>query len=358
MIASIGEPPYLGGIENVIATILASKLSSIYTFNIFDTYRTPDPKRTLIEKILFATTLPIRCALSIKKTQPDLVHIHFCSKIDFWKHAICLFTAKAMRKKIIFHLHGGSFDKFYNQYHPFMKCIIRFILRRADMMVALSEYWKNFLTSFMDGNKIRIVPNPINCSAYIALRGTKQKDRPKNIILIGSIGRRKGHYDVLKALPLVLKRHPDAIVQFAGLDEDFDATENLKRLVIENKIADNVHFLGAVFGESKKQLIKESYLFILPSYGENLPISVLEGMAAGKPVIATRVGALPEIIHHKINGILIDPGDWKSLASNIIELLDNPGAADEMGAKAYETMVNNFDINRIKVKYDDIYMEL
>lgn len=358
IISSMGPPPYLGGIENVIDTLITSNLSNLYRFSIFDTYRTPDPGRKIFDKLTYALGLPFKCAFHINKIRPDLVHIHFCSKIDFWKHSLCLLASKTMGIKTIFHLHGGSFDSIYREYHPILKGLVRFLLARSDVLVALSEYWYGFLSNLVGDSRIRIVSNPINCDELASFSRRGVESVRHSVVLLGSLGKRKGHYDILKAMPLVLARHSDTQVFFGGLDEDIGATFELKRLAQENGIKNNIHFLGPVSGEAKLKLLGEASIVILPSYGENMPISVLEGMAAGKPIISTRVGAIPEVVVDKESGLLIDPGDWRTLAENIIHLFDNPEYAKLMGEKAYKRVRDKWDVGKIVSIFDSIYREL
>ena len=358
IISSLGPRPYLGGIENVIDTLISSNLSNFYRFTIFETYRSTDPGRRFYDKIAFALELPFKCAFNIIKIRPDLVHIHFCSKVDFWKHSICLLTSKVMGVKTIFHLHGGNFDTVYHGYHPILKALVRFLLARSDILIVLSEYWHSFLSNLVGGNRIRIVPNPINCDELSSFSRRGIECERHSVVLLGSLGKRKGHYDVLKAMPLVLARHSDTQVFFAGLDEDIGATAELKRLAKEYGIENSIHFLGPVSGEAKLKLLGEAGIVILPSYGENMPISVLEGMAAGKPIISTRVGAIPEVIVNKKSGLLIEPGDWRSLAENIILLFDTPKYAKLLGQKAYERVRDKWDVGKIVSIFDSTYREL
>ena len=111
IIASVGNPPYLGGIENVIDTLVNSCLADRYEFLLFDTYRKPDPNRSVFGKSRFACGLFVNCGRFLLSSKPEIVHIHFCSNNDFRKQAICLFVSRILGLKVIFHLHGGSFEK-------------------------------------------------------------------------------------------------------------------------------------------------------------------------------------------------------------------------------------------------------
>jgi glycosyltransferase involved in cell wall biosynthesis len=257
--------------------------------------------------------------------------------------------------KTIYHLHGGSFDTIYEQYNPLVKALVRFILRRADVIVALSVYWQEFLAKLVERDKIHIVPNPINCDELSTYSVQNPKVINYSVVLLGSLGKRKGHYDVLKAIPQVLQKFPAVQFYFAGLDEDIGATIALQELAEENNLSANIHFLGPVFGVDKLELLGSAGVVILPSYGENMPISVLEGMAAWKPVISTRVGAIPEVITHNESGLLIDPGDWLDLAKRICYLFEKPTIAYGIGRNAGEKVRENWDIDKMKSRFKQLY---
>lgn len=358
IISSLGDPPYIGGIENVIDTLVKSSLSDQYEFLTFDTYREPDTNRKIYHKFLFALRLVFACGWRVVKYKPHLVHIHFCSRIDFWKHSICLIVSKILGKKAIFHLHGGSFDTFYQNNLFIKKFVVRSIFRLPDTIIALSNYWYNFLRRLSPTSRILTVPNPIDCDLLSTHSADPLDCYGRSILLLGCLGKRKGHYDVLKAMTLVLKHYSDVIVNFAGLDEDFGATEKLKKIAEELGIINNINFLGAVSGEKKLKLLGHSSIVILPSYAENMPISVLEGMAAKKPVISTRVGAVPEVLGDGQWGVLVDPGDWRKLSEKIIYLFENLNFAKSLGELAQKEAFENWDVRKVTRDVDTLYKKL
>ncbi len=356
MIASLGDPPYVGGIENVVDTLLNSELNKSFEFSVFDTYRVPDRDRTRFAKASYAARLPFICWARLRETRPDVVHIHFCSRVDFWKQAICLGVSRSYGAKTIFQLHGGRFEVFFEEMNPIQKSVSKQVFGMADRVVALSSYWKEFLTKLAPPNRIRVVNNPIDCDKLSRGARSPDTDNP-TLLLLGRLGNAKGHYDVLRALPLVVKNHPTVKVLFAGSDEDDGATESLERLARESGLSQNVEFLGPVSFEPKVELLRTSTMMILPSYAENMPISVLEGMAARMPVISTRVGAIPEVLDDGKAGLLIEVGDWRALAQNIIRVLDDPVLAVRLGEVASERARNLWDVKRIAKRVEMIYRE-
>jgi glycosyltransferase involved in cell wall biosynthesis len=357
MIASLGKPPYVGGIENVVDTLLNSELCESWEFSVFDTYRVPDAERTWFAKASQAARLFFACFARLRETRPDIVHIHFCSRVDFWKHAICLSVSRSYGAKTIFHLHGGEFEAFFGDMKPLQKALTRRVFGLAHRVIALSSYWKAFLTELVPPDRIRILNNPIDCERLSPRPRSPDPNNP-TLLLLGRLGAEKGHYDVLKALPLVVTAHPLVKVLFAGGDDDHGATENLKRLARESGLSRNIEFLGPVSFDPKVELLRTATMMILPSYAENMPLSVLEAMAVRMPVIATRVGSIPEVLDDGKAGLLIQAGDWQALAQCINRLLDDPAFAARLGEIAGTRARSLWDVKRIAKLVEMIYREV
>ena len=178
------------------------------------------------------------------------------------------------------------------------------------------------------------------------------------ILFVGGLGQRKGVYDILQAIPLVVKRWPKAHFSFAGSEETKGVNENIERICTQLSLQGIANFLGTVNGPGKLNLFHKASIFVLPSYGENLPYALLEAMAAGLPVITTPVGAIPEIVSDGCNGFLIQPGDIQALANRIIELLGNPQLRSAMSKTNVERIKLEFMPEVATAKIDWIYTSL
>jgi len=133
------------------------------------------------------------------------------------------------------------------------------------------------------------------------------KDGIIRVLFIGHISKAKGALDLIKSIPLVVKQLPAVKFLFAGnvIERDYNIkfvqnSTHLCRLFwgLKDRYPEHFEYLGVVTGKTKKELLKSVDILALPSYSEGFPFVVLEGMSAGLPVIATRVGALPEVFRH------------------------------------------------------------
>lgn len=173
------------------------------------------------------------------------------------------------------------------------------------------------------------------------------------VIYIGRIQRAKGVFDLLSAWTKVTAACPQAQLLMVG--EDY--TEGLFwRQAQSLGIGDSIVLMGPQ--PRVAELLRQSRLMCLPSYGEGMPTCVMEALACGVPVVATRVGGIPEIIDHGRTGILVAKGDRKGLAHALIELIRNPSMCARMGEAAQRYASLNLDIRRTADRLLELYGEL
>jgi glycosyltransferase involved in cell wall biosynthesis len=153
-------------------------------------------------------------------------------------------------------------------------------------------------------------------------------------ILIGTTGRlmpQKGYHYLVQAMPSILRGFPQVRLVFVG---DGPLESELKGLAAQLGVSDQCRFLG--FRTDITELLACFDMFVLPSLWEGLSISLLEALAAGKPIVATNIKGNREVIDHGVNGLLVNPGDPAALAEGIIHLLRDKEKARAMGERAKE----------------------
>ena len=171
--------------------------------------------------------------------------------------------------------------------------------------------------------------------------------------LLGTVGNLypvKGHIYLIKATAIVKKTVPDVKTVIAGRGELLD---RLKGEVSGMGLEKNIEFLG--FREDIPQLLQAMDIFILPSLSEGTPLSILEAMASQKPVVATDVGGLSEIVENGETGFLVPREDPESLAEKILLVLEDKELAGKMALEARKKVEKKYDLNIMAKKYIDIY---
>ena len=249
-----------------------------------------------------------------------IVHVQGSVGASFWRKAIFIYIAKFFHKKVVWHMHAGRFAVFYQQHRYAVKKVVD----KSDVIIALSEYWKEYFKNEFPTKRVEIIKNVIS-----APKAHKQQTSYFTLLFLGLLGKNKGIYDLLECIW-------DHKVEFQGKLKLYiggnGEIEHVKQLIKEYGIADIVIFEGWVSGDKKIELLNKSDAYILPSYKEGLPISILEAMSYGMPIISTPVGGIPEIVSNGENGYLVEPGNKEDIYKAIISLLNDSDLRNRMGS--------------------------
>lgn len=231
----------------------------------------------------------------------------------------------------------------------------RWILRGFDGAVAVSETVAARLRrSGFPEKKLQCIPNGVDVARFEPVFSEPQTDlemtaRP----VIGFVGRlvpEKGVGILLAAARLVVACVPNALFVLAG---DGSCRSRWECESNQLGLSESVKFLGAQRDMSAFYAAID--MMVLPSFEEATPISILEAMAAGKPVVATRVGGIPSLISPEVNGILVEPGDVPGLADAMIRLLAEPEVAAEIGRNGHEYVVLHHSAAEMETRYAELY---
>ena len=254
-------------------------------------------------------------------------------------------------KRVILHIHGAEFILFYQKGGWLVKRFIRAILKQCDCILALSNQWKNDLQCISPDSDIRVIYNPTIVRDRYSTGPCSESDSPVKFLFMGRIGKRKGVYDILESLQYIQSRNFE--IQLYG-DGDLEPVEALiRRLQLQGQ----VKLCGWIDGETKDAVFRQADVLLLPSYNEGLPISVLEALAYGLPVLSTEVGGISEAVEEGVNGFLIQPGQCKVLAERMERLCASASIRKQMGQSGYELAKFRFDLPIIIEKLEALYRE-
>lgn len=279
----------------------------------------------------------------------DVVHIHMASRRSTFRKGKYIRIAKKNGKKVIVHIHGAEFKTFYEkECSESKKKYVREILKLSDVIVVLSEEWKKYFKHLVDENKIKVIYN-----AIVIPEDFKKDLDTQKILFLGRFGKRKGIYDLIDVMERIVKKYPE-LTLYAGGDGEI---EKVKTLVTKKNLDCNIKILGWIKGEEKEKLLKEVSFYILPSYNEGMPMSLIEAMAYKNVVISTNVGGIPEVITNNENGIIIEPGDKEELYKKLSYLLDktNEDIRTKLSKNARQTTEEKFNIKNNIKKLIEVY---
>jgi phenylacetate-CoA ligase len=268
-----------------------------------------------------------------------LLHVHSSSGPSFWRKFMFILPTIVAGRPVVLHWHGGRFVSFFEKSPRWQQRLIGWTFARCDRVIALSEQWNDTLASMFPRARVTTVPNPVELPPQPAALS----DSPATALFLGRVIHAKGAEDLLHAMPKVLEQVADGRLVLAGTG-DLDAMQQLaRRLDVEAA----TEFPGWVDGAVKAGLLGRASVFVLPSHAEAMPMAVLEAMAYGLPVVATRVGGIPQAVRDGIDGILIDAHDVDALSRALSALLGDAGLRRTMGASARRRVEENFAVDLI-----------
>lgn len=289
----------------------------------------------------------------IRRYNVGVIHSH-----EFTTNVYATAAARVAGVPIICVTHGKNYypDRLYRR----IAC--RLVARLADRFIAVSDDLAGFISARIGipASGIMTLPNGIDTDRFTpsprepglrAVLGLEADDYV--LIVVAALFEMKGHRDLLQAVGLLRDEMPDLRVLLVG---DGSYRTSLEALVGELHIDDRVGFLG--HRNDIPDLLRLSDLFVLPSYSEGMPISILEAMASGVPVVATNVGGVGEVITSGITGHLVAPGDPAALAGKIVECHRHPEAMAAMAENARASVVERFSMKTMMARYKALYREL
>lgn len=326
-----------------IAVVLNSYSRIFQGFNITVNSNGKNAVANVIQLLysIVATTFKLLLCRKIR-----IVHIHTASYNSFKRSTLFISLAKIFKRKIVIHIHGGGFKEYYEKNRRF----VHKHLLKCDTIIALTEYWKDFFNRLGFDNVV-IIPNIVE---FPIMQEKKCKDNKIHLLYMGMISKAKGIYDLLDVINELKAEFENKIILHIGGNGE---TVTLQNIIKEQDLSNVIKFEGWVSGKKKIELLNNADIFILPSYTEGLPISILEAMSYSLPIISTNVGGIPEVINNGENGFLVTPGDKKGFFCSIMKLSKDKALREKMGEASYQ-MIQPYFPDNVSEKLASIYNAL
>lgn len=306
----------------------------------------------------------------LKEYKPDVVHLHVMNQVTpsvsfllkkyptvmtlhgpepFLKNLLIWFMqpsrfTNGMYSKKNLNM-KGKFE--YSYFNYIQKFFYKYGLKNIDLFIAPSKYMQNMAKA--DVSPIIHLPN------FVEKRKFYDLTKNYKLLFVGRLEKVKGVEFLIESIPYILKIFPKTILTVVG---DGRNKFELIKLVKKFKIEKQVRFAGWIQSENLDSYYKESSIIIIPSiWPENFPTVCYEAMSAGRPIIGSIVGGIPEIVDDGINGYLVEPGNSERIAEKVIQLFADRKLLEEMGKNARkkaEKFNKNIYANQIEQVYKDV----
>lgn len=332
MVAS--GPHTRGGIVSVLKYYRSHEF---WTENNIEWIATANSSNKFWKIVDFGSAL-IRYASKLYKT--DLVHFHFTTGASSNRKLSFFVLAKLFGKKTVSHIHAPSLNFTNNISYSFSK-----IVKDSDSVIVLSNIWGLKMNEIIQREYI-ILNNPS--------KGFDENIiKKENIILFaGKLEERKGYLDLLKAFKSINSKTDYKLI-LAGNGAVEEANSYIKSNNLNNAFA-----IGWQNEQEISKWFSKASIFILPSYAEGFPISIIDALSNSCAVVATPVGGIPDLMEDRKNCLYVTPGDVKQIENALLSLINDPNLKEEISLNGFELAKKSFDLNVITKQLTYIYIDL
>lgn len=343
-----GKDGTVGGQMFACKSLVSSKLKEDINWILLDTTASTNLERSFYKRLYKGIYRVFKSIYIILFKDIDTV-IAFCSSgYSFMEKGLIIKMAHFFGKKTILAPRSGHLISNIENDKKFRKRAKK-IFDSCDYLICQGSFWMSYFSKefSLPKDKLIKISNWIDINAYQIK--TKEIRTPIKILFLGWIEKNKGIWDLLKVVKSL--RDENFIIDFAGNGKEYDDFQAaVKSEQLENKII--LH--GWVHGKAKFNLLKNSDIFILPSYKEGLPNALLEAMASKTAIIASKAGAIPDIIEHNENGYLIDAGNTDLLAHYLKKYLSNKELILKHAENALKTVKEKNSLSAVIPKFKKI----
>ena len=351
--------PHLGAISGVSAHLKAMLRSRLGEDFVLDHFPVGSEGRNegRTGRALRLLTSGVALAAQIRKRRPVLVHVNTSLNAGaFWRDLLYVLVSRLLGVQVVYQVHGGKLPQQFFGRSPVLQSLLRRMLMVPDAIVVLAEQELRAYRAFLPDRRVVLIANAVDSLAFASARTRRfGATGPLRLVYLGRLAREKGLYELLEAHALALASGADAHLTLIGAGpEEAGLRETVRRL----EIGGAVHFAGAAFGRTKADLLGATDVFVLPSYAEGLPCALLEAMAAGNAVIATKVGAIPDVVIPALHGMLLPPRNVSAIVAAIGAMAADRTAVAHMQAACADHIATSYSLERFTASFTDLYLSM
>jgi glycosyltransferase involved in cell wall biosynthesis len=343
-------PPPLGGVQLVIDMQLRSSLAREFELTAVDTskrqlrWATENP--TWKTPFYFLRDI-VRLVRALARVRPDAVLVHAAATFSFLRDWAFMAIARVFGAKVICHYHGTLHARFPSGETRWGRAAGRWLMAIAHSVIVLSPAYQGQMGRAWK-RRLAWATNMVDIALFRGVDSASPAPwlapGERAVLFVGRLSALKGIYDLFDAIPRVTGRHPEATFVLVGVAE-CDAMEPVLRAEAARRgIADRVRFLGSLEGREKVAAFATSRVLVVPSWTEAFPLVIPEAMAAGLPVVATAVGAIPHFVEDGKDGFLVCPRCPAELADRVCRLLEDEDLRRRISARVRERAPHEFSI--------------
>ena len=356
-----GPPPTaVGGGPTHMRNLWASPLATEFELVLFETgsrgTESPARDEPVAAMLWRLFSSPFALAAVLASRRPAVVHLN--TSVDprgFWREVLHLIIARLLGCKVLYQIHGGSLERLASP--PWMPPIVRTVFRWPDALVVLARSEQRQFERLGGVKRLTVIANAVDLAEFRSAGARVHSGQVRRLCYLGRLVDGKGLFDAIAAVD-ALRREPGFEALELRLAGSGDASARLEADIARRGLRDVVHLVGSVRGAEKIAFLRDSDVFLLPSESEGLPYSVIESLASGTPVVASRVGGIPDVVVDGEHGRLIAPCDPEAIAAALRDLAASPDRLRAMSSACTEWAGRELGLERLARQFGTLYREL
>ena len=356
-------PPPWSGIGVSLQHLLESapiKSQSNWVINTAPNALPGDPDRPKLPtpgRLVRHLRLAVRVMRTARQNQVHVVHFHGSSHdLSFFGNWLSIVGAKLVGTRVVWHLHEDLQVVQFPGNGFLTRALFSTLMLIPDVLVVLTDKSMQVAVALVAPHRVLVIP-PTCSPEMITLPLDKEDDRI-SILYVGWLTQAKGIYDLLRVADAVRESTPEITFHVLGVGMSEEETDRMHTLVEQRNLQCQVKLHGVVTGEAKRRMFARANIFFTPTRWDAFPVSILEAMAAGLPVLGTNVGGLPVMLENCRGAFLTNVGDVTQMTDYLLELAGSRTLRLDMGRANRERFMACYHPDKVGKVAVDVYARL
>ncbi len=336
-----------GGVLKSCEILMNSSFANEFNIITLDTTQKSNPPPSLIIRFFYSISRTISLLKTLINKQPKVTLIFTSDGFSAFEKGVNILICNFFGSKTLIFPRAGNLINQVSNSSFFLK-IIKYLFNKADIFLCQGYKWKYFASNKLNivDDKIEIVGNWTATQSLINVGKNKKYIKNKNkinFVFIGWIENHKGIFELLNASNILLKKKYEFNLTFVGGGNEEKSAE---RFTKKHKMNDSVNFAGWKNSKQLTEIFELNDVFVLPSWNEGMPNSMIEAMAAGLAVIVTSVGVITDYLNNNQQAVIVPPKDIEALKNAMIKIINDENFRIKLSKNGHKFAKNHFSANK------------
>jgi glycosyltransferase involved in cell wall biosynthesis len=314
-------------------------------------------KRPTLRRIVRHARLTAHIVDQARRHRVDVVHLHGSSHdLSFVANGLSLAAAGMMGARTVWHLHEDLKVVQFPGRGVLTRATFAGLTRLSSVLAVLTDKDRLTAESYVPAHRVAVIPP--TCSPEMVTLPLERAANTFNVLFVGWLSEAKGIFDLIRVATLLRQRSAYIRFEVVGVSRSSEQTRQLAEVITQHHLQSVISLRGLMTGPNKYRMFADSHVLFTPTHWDAFPVTVLEAMSAGLPVVGTRVGGLPLMLEEGAGARLSPVGDVCSMADHLLEFAGDPDLRRRMGAANRQRFVQRYHPDRVGQTAVNLYERL